>query len=273
MSTTPPDPEIERLGTSEDFERSIIEQVGPCPCPTEGCDGSGLLVRIGQSEISVICEKCQREADEREEQRRHAERIEYLLARSGMTPLLATWTLASYAATFRDTAGQEALGRANAWIEMYLRRSREHPCPNLLIFGEVGTGKTGMAWGIIRRLIDAEVEARFVNFPDLLDKMRDSFSHQRPTHEAMNVGQVPVLAVDDVGAERGTPWAIEQLLLLVDRRRQRLLPTIFTSNYDPDDLAERLGSEEEFTGRRIVSRMIQGSLQHRIVAPDRRLQR
>ena len=260
-----------RLGESREFESSLIEVLGPCACPTEGCDGSGLRVRIGSSEIEVICQRCQDEADERERQREHEQRVEFLLGRSGMTPLLETWTLASYAATFRDEPGQHALERANAWIEMYLRRSRDHPCPNLLIYGEVGTGKTGLAWGIIRRLIDAEVEARFVNFPDLLDKMRDSFRHERPTHEAMNVGRVPVLAVDDVGAERGTPWAIEQLLLLVDRRRQRLLPTIFTSNYDPDDLAERLGSEEEFTGRRIVSRMIQGSVQHRIVAPDRRL--
>jgi DNA replication protein DnaC len=190
-----------------------------------------------------------------------------------MTPLLATWTLESYAAAFPDEAGRKALDQAHAWLDLYLNRSRQRPCPSLLIFGEVGAGKTGMAWGIIRRLIEAEIEARFVNFPDLLDKMRDSFRHNRPTHEAMNVGQVPVLAVDDVGAERGTPWAIEQLLLLVDRRRQRLLPTIFTSNYDPADLADRLGPQDEFTGRRIVSRMIQGSIQHRIVAPDRRLGR
>jgi DNA replication protein DnaC len=261
------------LGETEEFERSFVETVGPCSCPTEGCDGEGLRVRIGSSEIEVICAKCQREADEREAQREHKERVEFLLSRSGQTPLLATWTLASYAATFRDEAGQRALDKANGWIEMYLNRSRQRPCPNLLIFGEVGVGKTGLAWGIIRRLIEAEIEARFVNFPDLLDKMRDSYRASRPTHEAMNAGQVSVLAVDDVGAERGTPWAIEQLLLLVDRRRQRLLPTIFTSNYDPDDLADRLGPEEEFTGRRIVSRMIQGSIQHRIVAPDRRLQR
>ena len=192
-----------------------------------------MLVRIGQTEIPVICAKCQREADEREEQRRHAERIEYLLARSGMTPLLSTWTLQSYAEAFPTVEGERSLALARDWTYRYMNRTRERPCPSLLIFGEVGIGKTGLAWGIIRALIEQEVEARFVNFPDLLDKMRDSFRHERPTHEAMNVGAVPVLAVDDVGAERGTPWAIEQLLLLVDRRRQRMLPTIFTSNYGP----------------------------------------
>lgn len=256
-----------------DFE--IVKLLGPAPCPTEDCDGTGSQVELpsegGRVVIDVICEKCQRESDERDEQRQHEERVEDLMRRSGRTPLLETWSLESYASAFPDEPGRLALDMAGRWIESYLNRSRERACPSLLIFGPVGGGKTGIAWGIVRRLIECEIEARFVNFPELLDNMRESFAHQRPTYEAMNAGSISVLAVDDVGAERATPWAVEQLLLLVDRRRQRLLPTIFTSNYEPDELADRLGAQEQVTGERIVSRMIQGSIQHRIEAPDRRL--
>jgi hypothetical protein len=81
MSQTPPDPEIERLGETEEFTGGFIETLGSCPCPTPGCDGEGLRVRIGQAEIEVICSKCQREADEREAQRQHGEHVEFLLSR------------------------------------------------------------------------------------------------------------------------------------------------------------------------------------------------
>lgn len=257
----------ERIGMA-----GVLEELGPIPCPTEGCDGVGQRIKLaGRAEIDVICEKCQVVADEHEHECERAARIENLLARSGMTPLLETWTLDTYRDACADPAGTASFGVAVKWIESYLNRSKANPCPNLWFYGPVGGGKTGLAWSIVRRLIDSEVKARFVHFPDLLDRMRESFNHDRPTHEAMYSGSVPVLAVDDVGAERSTPWAIEQLLLLVDRRHHRLLPTIFTSNYEPDDLAERLSSDDRTTGDRIVSRMMEGAVQHRINVSDRRL--
>ena len=251
---------------------AILEEVGPVPCPTEGCDGTGQRIRLsGRTDVDVICAKCQAEYEAQERQREHEARVEHLMLRSGVTPLLASWSFASFREACGDVSGLAALAEATTWADSYLARVKGKPHPNLWFYGPVGGGKTGLAWSIIRYLVEHEVEGRFVHFPDLLDRMRESFAQKRPTHEAMSAGSVPVLAVDDVGAERMTPWAIEQLLLLVDRRRHRLLPTIFTSNYEPDELAGRLDTSEGQTGERIVSRMIQGATQHRVVAPDRRL--
>jgi DNA replication protein DnaC len=250
----------------------ILEEIGPVPCPTEDCDGTGQRIKIaGRTEIDVICAKCQREYDQRERVREHEQRVEHLMLRSGKTPLLASWSLDTFRESCGDEPGLAALAVATRWAHDYLIRRKGQSYPNLWLYGPVGGGKTGLAWGVVRLLIEHEVEARFVHLPDLLEQMRDAFAQKRPTHEAMYAGSVPVLAVDDVGAERTTPWAIEQLLLLVDRRRHRLLPTIFTSNYEPDELAERLDTSEGQTGERIVSRMIQGATQYLVAAPDRRL--
>jgi hypothetical protein len=53
-------------------------------------------------------------------------------------------------------------------------------------------------------------------------------------------------------------------------RYERCLPTCYISNYDPDDLADRLGRDDTVIADRIVSRMIDGSIQHRVCADNRR---
>jgi DNA replication protein DnaC len=50
--------------------------------------------------------------------------------------------------------------------------------------------------------------------------------------------------IDDIGAEAITDWRRDVFFRIVDHRHDRMLPTIFTSNFTEDDLAreKRLGS-------------------------------
>jgi DNA replication protein DnaC len=186
-----------------------------------------------------------------------------------MTPMMRQWSRHTYP---RDRGGEEALGRALAWARVFLDADpARDQMTNLVIFGEVGGGKTGLAWSVLRFLIEEHlVGGRFVIFPDLLALMKESFDHHVPFDAYINLGRAPVLVVDDVGAERPTEWAVSQLLTLVDRRFQRNLPTIYTSNYEPHALVKRLGRDDKVLGARIVSRMVGGSTQIRVGAPDRR---
>jgi DNA replication protein DnaC len=260
---TPDSSPLKTLGQS--FEGSIVERLEDIPCPLCGKPG-GWRARILDFVQDMACAECVRLAEVRGEEEERRERIErWLNERSGMTPMLAEWTLDTYP---QDKEGKALLGKARKWVLLYLNDRRR--APNLLMWGPVGGGKTGLAWGIIRCLIEEhEVRARLVNFPELLDRMRDSFKAGGPTHEAFGAGTVPVLALDDVGAERMTAWAVEQLLILVDRRKQRLLPTIFTSNFTPQQLTQRF--EDEVTGQRIVSRMRENAVVLEVEAKDRRL--
>lgn len=86
---------------------------------------------------------------------------------------------------------------------------------------------------------------RFVNTPRLLHHIKNTF--QRMSREEPDTDTVvseyetaDVLVIDDIGREKPTDWVRETLFLLIDSRYNAKRPTIFTSNYHPKDLAERL---------------------------------
>lgn len=133
----------------------------------------------------------------------------------------------------------------------------------LLLCGAAGRGKTGLALGLAWELMDAERRnLRFAVVPDLLDELRQSYRQDAETDgDALlrSYRRVPVLVLDDIGAERDTPWVMERLYVLVNaRHRDPKLLTIFTSNLAPSRLEDRLGE-------RIAWRIIEMS---RIVPVD-----
>ena len=50
----------------------------------------------------------------------------------------------------------------------------------------------------------------------------------------------PVLILDDLGTQNGTPWAQEKLFQILNHRYNAQLPTVVTTNLSIDRLDERL---------------------------------
>jgi DNA replication protein DnaC len=123
----------------------------------------------------------------------------------------------------------------------------------------------------LRDLVDDGTNGLFVNVRDLLAELRDSYRTGVEVTLFTRAMTVPVLALDDLGAERPTSWAVEQLARLVDARYTRLVPTVVTSNLEPDALLRHLSADGDPTnGQRIISRLCEHAVQLRIDAPDRR---
>jgi len=80
--------------------------------------------------------------------------------------------------------------------------------------------------------------------------------------------RVPVLALDDLGRERPTPWALERLASLVHHRYEHELPTIVTSNYRRSELAARMGDLD--AAERIIDRLREGTAEYRFEGKTRR---
>ena len=79
-----------------------------------------------------------------------------------------------------------------------------------------------------------------------------------------------LLALDDLGAERATDWALETLTRLIDTRTMRGLPTVITSNYRLGELRDLWGG---VTGQRIASRIAGACDIAHLGGEDRRLER
>ena len=61
-------------------------------------------------------------------------------------------------------------------------------------------------------------------------------------HRLQTIKSFPVLVLDDWGAHSNTPWADEQLYLILNYRTERALPTVISSNVPLEDVEPRIRS-------------------------------
>jgi DNA replication protein DnaC len=118
----------------------------------------------------------------------------------------------------------------------------------ILFTGPHGSGKTHLAVAIAGESLRQGQMVFFAFVPDLLDHLRSTFSPNSPiAYDQLfeQIKTVPVLILDDLGAESSTPWAEEKLYQIMVYRHETLLPTIITTYFGMEALKEakpRIGS-------------------------------
>jgi len=136
----------------------------------------------------------------------------------------------------------------------------EEEITSLYLWGDVGTGKTVYAAQLYmeesKRLylnpISPEVkeECIFISVPELFERMKNSFGKQSSGEDILFPYKVcHLLVLDDIGAEKPSEWALQQLYLIINHRYEYMLKTIITSNKPLVDLAILFGDD------RITSRI------------------
>ncbi len=121
----------------------------------------------------------------------------------------------------------------------------EDPKDWIVIAGQTGRGKTRLAAAIANYARDSGKQPMFVVVPDLLDGLRSAYNPQNPaSFDTMfdQVRNVPLLILDDLGAQSGTPWADEKLFQLINHRYNACLPTVITTNLAVTEMDARLRS-------------------------------
>jgi DNA replication protein DnaC len=61
-------------------------------------------------------------------------------------------------------------------------------------------------------------------------------------------GKVGLLVLDDFGTQNTSDWAFTMLYMLINRRYDDMSPTIITSNYSLEELADKL-EDDRITSR------------------------
>ena len=104
---------------------------------------------------------------------------------------------------------------------------------------EKGSGKSMLAAIVVNELVLRGIRAKFVGMAELLQKIRDGFDPESSASSAeiiQTVKAVPVLVIDDIGAERLTDWVEDTVYQILDFRLANRRLTIFTSNEMPEEL-------------------------------------
>jgi DNA replication protein DnaC len=135
----------------------------------------------------------------------------------------------------------------------------------LWLFGDVGTGKTTLAMLVSKAGIAAGRSVAIYSLPRLMNVLREAIGSDDGKLELIDrLATVDLLHLDDVGAENGTDWVLEQLYSIVNTRYEEGRSLVVTSNLDPDALADHIG-------HRTVSRLIEMcSVQIPLFGADRR---
>lgn len=107
----------------------------------------------------------------------------------------------------------------------------------LLLWGDVGTGKSFIAGCIANALLDKGVPVLMTNFARLLNKLTDMYAGDRNAY-IDSFKRYPLMIIDDLGIERNSEFAREQVFSVIDSRYRSQLPMIVTTNLSVDDMMD-----------------------------------
>ena len=99
----------------------------------------------------------------------------------------------------------------------------------LLLYGGVGTGKSYGAACIANYLIERKTPVCMVNLSGVLNSIGGYQSEDKNSFIA-DLMRYPLLILDDVGMERQTEYAMEQVFNVIDARYRSGMPLIITTN-------------------------------------------
>lgn len=112
----------------------------------------------------------------------------------------------------------------------------------LFITGTYGVGKTYLASCIANEVTKNKITVVFGTLIQLLDYIKDTYKDSDMSDkEYLNLySSVDLLIIDDLGKEKPTEWVLEKLFLIVNNRYNNYLPIVITTNYNRNQLRERL---------------------------------
>ncbi len=212
------------------------EELSPgSDCPI--CQGAGFVhprLPSGKPDYSqVVACRCSREASTNGRQAR--------LQRYSNLGLLTDFTFDNLEPQGRsgNPRSQESFKKAYEAAKAFA----VEPKGWLVLSGPSGSGKTHLAAAIVNERLKQGYPAFYISTPDLLDHLRATFNPESEMPYDQLFGQVrnvPLLVLDDLGAQTGSAWGKEKLDQILSYRFNSKLPTVIIPIIPLEQLGERI---------------------------------
>lgn len=192
------------------------------------------IIMLGIPRQPMCLCKCESERKNREykaEQRIKFERRIKEMRKSGFPETdMEEWTFAN------DDRSDERISNAmRAYCDNFgeLKESGK----GLLLYGNVGTGKTFYAACIANELISKGYPVLMTNFSRIVNKIQGMYEGKQDYLDSLN--QFALIVIDDLGAERTSEFMTEQIYNIINNRYRANLPMIVTTNLSIDEVKRK----------------------------------
>lgn len=114
----------------------------------------------------------------------------------------------------------------------------------LILMGNMGTGKTHLAVGLINASAKVHgVASRYITAPALFTRVRASYSGNGETEASIlaEYAKTPLLVLDEIGVGKGSDSELNLLYAILGSRYDECRPTILVTNLMSEDLKAWLG--------------------------------
>ena len=192
--------------------------------------------------------KCQQELYEQEETKRKLlekqEEIERMKASGLQDKSLYDYTFE------KDTGINPEMHLAHKYVENW--DDMKARSSGLLLWGNVGTGKSFFAGCIANALLEKGVPVLMTNFSRILNTLTGMhFEDRNQFIDSLN--RYSLLIIDDLGIERNSEFALEQVFNVIDSRYRSKKPLIVTTNLTLTEL----NNAPDVAHRRIYDRILE----------------
>ncbi|MFA5603590.1 MAG: primosomal protein DnaI [Bacilli bacterium] len=162
-----------------------------------------------------------------------------------------------------------------AWLGKFIKEyQKDVHQKGLYLHGNFGSGKTYLITALFNELAKKDIKSAVIYWPEYLRDLKSSF--QTDFSEKFEyIKKIPLLLIDDIGAESVTEWGRDEILgSILQYRMQEKIPTFFTSNLNLKMLHTHLSNTKDsvsnLKAKRIIERITQLTETQEIISKNLR---
>lgn len=255
---------IVSAGDEGDYLLDGLLYCGKCDTPKQQKVPHEISMRIFGEQRTYFCQcKCQAEAykkkQEEEKQKELRKKIQGFRQVGFPESNMQAWTFENADGTNAENI--KAMQEYVSGFDGYRKKGK-----GLLLFGNVGSGKTYAAACVANALIDNGYPVLMTNFDRIANTVMEQYEGKQRYMDSLN--GFSLLVLDDLGVERKTEYMQEIVYSIIDARCRAGLPLIVTTNLTWKQITD----PKEIAYQRIYSRLLKMCIPIKFDGKDKRLE-